>query len=77
MFGASVISVGNLQQQSSNNIIKKSSDILIGSKTHFNGSVVIQNFIAGNEGQNSFVSNHDPGNLERPSSGIVLLFIEQ
>lgn len=32
---------------------------------------MIQNFIAGNEGQNSFVLNQDPGKLETPTSGIV------
>lgn len=73
-FDTTVVSAVNLPQHnlSSNNIcIERSSDILIGSKTHFNGSVVIQNFIAGNEGQNSFVLNQDPGKLETPTSGIL------
>lgn len=72
MFGTSVTSAGNNlppQNLSSNNIsIEKSTDILIGSRTHFNGNVVIQNFIAANDGQNPLVTNHDPGTL----TGIIL-----
>lgn len=76
MFGTSVTSAGNnlpqLQDSSSNNVsIRKSSDILIGTKTHINGSVVIQNFITGNESQDAFVSNHNLGTLNRPPNGIV------
>lgn len=81
MFGTSVTSPGtNLPQQDvpSNKIsIEKSSDILIGSKTQFNGNVVIQNFIAGNDGQNSIIPNHNPDSLQEPQNGIILWFIQQ
>ncbi len=83
MFGTVVTSTGitsagnNVPQHdlATNNIfIEKSSDILIGNKTQFNGSVVIQNFIAGSEGQNPFVSNL--GTLDESSSGKTLSLIE-
>lgn len=47
--------------------ITESSDIFIGSRTEFHGNVVIQNFIAGNDGLESCNSN--AGNLETASSG--------
>lgn len=67
---ASVISAQNLpQDESSNNIcINQSSDILIGSRTQFNGTVVIKNYIAGNDGQHIGKVTSD--------RGIVLLFTE-